>query len=137
MLHVLDLENAVGTSWDIKTVSKWTSRTQNFFLPNGRSFKWEYKKQKGFGDKECKGTALVMSLEGQRVAVLVRNKDMRTLGSKSSSAGNGGKLLLGNLVGAKEGVFEGIVVASCLLMLKKKVDRRRMVQAMMIIAVVT
>jgi hypothetical protein len=120
----------------IKTASKWTSRSQKFVLPDGRSFEWKYKRERGFGGEGKKGTALVMSMQGQRVAVLIRNDETRTLGSKSCSAGNGGELVLGALVGG-EGIAEEVVVATCLLMLKKEIDRRRTVQIMMISSAVS
>jgi len=46
-------------------------------------------------------------------------------------------LVLGALVGGKEGIAEEVVVATCLLMLKKEIDRRRTVQIMMISGVVS
>jgi hypothetical protein len=128
VLHFLGLADGKG---EIKVVSKWTSRTQKFVLPDGRSFEWEYKRERGFGGEGKKGTALVMSLQGQRVAALIRNDETRTLGSKSCSAGNGGELVLGEGVGGNNGVGEEVVVATCLLMLKKEIDRRRTVQMMM------
>jgi hypothetical protein len=121
----------------IKTASKWTSRSQKFVLPDGRSFEWKYKRERGFGSEGKKGTALVMSMQGQRVAALIRNDETRSLGSKSCSAGNGGELVLGALVGGKEGIAEEVVVATCLLMLKKEIDRRRTVQIMMISSAVS
>ncbi|PSN72460.1 hypothetical protein BS50DRAFT_569945 [Corynespora cassiicola Philippines] len=121
-----------GPDNEIKTLSKWTSRSQVFVLPDGRTFEWEYKKEKGFGNKGDKGTALIMSMQGRRIAVLVRNDDTRTSGSKSCSAGNGGELILGETVGGMDGLSEEIVVATCLLMLKKEVDRRRFVQILII-----
>lgn len=126
------LDAGEGDDNVIKTASKWTSRAQQFLLPDGRTFTWEYKKEKGFGEKGKKGTALVLSLDGRRIAALVRNEETRTPGSKGCSAGNGGELVLGREVGGKEGISEELVVATVLLMLKKEVDRRRTVQFMMI-----
>ncbi|KAF2462824.1 uncharacterized protein BDR25DRAFT_308107 [Lindgomyces ingoldianus] len=131
VLHLL------GEDAEIKTASKWTSRSQKFIMPDGRSFEWEYKRAKGFGDEGKKGTALVLSMGGKRLAALIRNSQTRTEGSKSCSAGNGGELVLGEDVGGKEGLSEDVVVATCLLMLKKEVDRRRTVQIMMITAAVS
>lgn len=111
---------------EMKTSSRWISRSHTFILPDGRTFTWEYKKGEGFGDDGKKGTALVMMLEGKRVAALIRNKNTRTPGSKKSSAANGGQLALGEDVGTS--VAEDLVVASCLLMLKKEVDRMRQAQ---------
>jgi hypothetical protein len=130
VLHVLD--TAGGKQVDVRTASKWTSRTQTFTLPDGRAFAWEYKKERGFGAQGKKGTALVMSMNGRRTAALIRNEETRTPGSKSCSAGNGGELVLGEDVGREDCVSEELVVASCLLMLKKEIDRRRMVQVLLI-----
>lgn len=144
VLHVLDTALPEGKQqMDIKTTSKWTSRSQTFALSDGRSFTWAYKKSHSvFGSSEKDGkdnsTALVMTLDdGKVIAALIRNKDTRTPGSKSCSAGNGGELVLMEGIGSSEGVSEELIVASCLLMLKKEMDRRRMVQAMMISAAVT
>ncbi|OAL43774.1 hypothetical protein IQ07DRAFT_592845 [Pyrenochaeta sp. DS3sAY3a] len=125
-----------GSSPDIKTVSKWTSRNHVFLLPDGRTCEWGYKKEKGFGASGAKGTALVLTLGEKRIAALVRNDETRTPGSKACSAGNGGELVLGEEVGGADGVGEDVVVATVLLMLKKEVDRRRTVQFMMIAAAV-
>ncbi|KAJ8117903.1 hypothetical protein OPT61_g1009 [Boeremia exigua] len=124
------LDVAEDAACEITTLSKWTSRNHKFLLPDGNMWEWQYRREKGFGAKGVKGTALVLSVEGTRVAVLVRNDETRTLGSKSCSAGNGGALLLGESVGEKNGIEEELVVATCLLMLKKEIDRRRCVQLM-------
>lgn len=121
----------------VKTVSKWTSRAQKFLLHDGRTFEWEYKKEKGFGGHGKKGTALVLTMNGRRIAALIRNEETRTPGSKNCSAGNGGELVLGQEVGGKEGISEELAIATVLLMLKKEVDRRRTVQFMMIAAAVS
>lgn len=94
------------------------------------------KKEKGFGTDGAKRTALVMEVESKRVAVLISNDDTRTLGSKTCSAGNGGELRLGADCGGKMGISEDLVVATCLHMLEKEIDRRRSVDFMMIAAVI-
>ena len=121
---------------EIKTVSKWTSRNHKFLLPDGRTLAWTYKKEPGFGSRGAKGTALVLTLGERRIAALVRNEDTRTPGSLATSAGNGGELVIGEDVGGKAGIGEDLVVATCLLMLKKEIDRRRTVQFMVIAGVV-
>jgi hypothetical protein len=122
-----------GPDATIKTLSRWTSRSHKFMLPDGRLLEWAYKKEVGFGDKGKKGTALVLSLDQRPIAALVRNAETRTMGSNSCSAGNGGELVLGEDVAGKGGVGEEVVVATCLLMLKKEIDRRRATQ----IAIIT
>ena len=129
---LMRLDTGVGEDNIVKTVSKWTSRSQKFLLRDGRTFEWEYKRERGFGGQDKKGTALVMTMNGKRIAVLLRNEETRTPGSKSCSAGNGGELLLDEGIGGKEGIGEELVIATVLLMLKKEVDRRRTVQFLMI-----
>jgi len=131
------LDTEAGKDNVIKTVSKWTSRSHKFLLSDGRVLEWEYKREKGFGVGDKKGAALVLTLNGKRLALLIRNDETRTLGSKSCSAGNGGQLVLDEEVGGKSGIGEELVIATCLLMLKKEIDRRRTVQFMMIAAAVS
>jgi hypothetical protein len=113
---------------EIKTVWKWTSHNHKFLLPDGHTLAWTYKKEPGFGTRGAKGTALVLTLGERRITALVRNDDTRTPGSLNTIAGNGGELALGEDVGGKAGLGEDLVVATCLLMLKKEIDRRRAVQ---------
>jgi hypothetical protein len=61
-----------------------------------------------------------------RVAQLVRNGELRTAGTGYMTAGNGGRLQM-DLRGEKgeEIVPEAVVVVTCLVMLKKEIDRLR------------
>ncbi|KFA50235.1 hypothetical protein S40293_03319 [Stachybotrys chartarum IBT 40293] len=73
----------------------------------------------------------------QRVAHLIRNDEYRSVGSARSTAGNGGRLAMdlrawADSKGEAE-QMEVLVVASCLVMLKKEMDRRRLMQAAMIV----
>jgi hypothetical protein len=74
----------------------------------------------------------------RRVAQLVRNSDYRSSGTGRSTAGNGGRLMMdlrewSSGDGKDEArQLEIIVVASCIAMLKKEIDRRRLHQAMVI-----
>jgi hypothetical protein len=100
------------------------------------TFEWRYA-----GKKERAGSVnnlLVLERIGDdgarvRVAQLVRSEDTRSPGSTSSSAGNGGRLEM-CLAGddGEEMVDEPTVASTCLVMLKKEVDRRRAMQAVMI-----
>ncbi|OCL03632.1 hypothetical protein AOQ84DRAFT_302429 [Glonium stellatum] len=118
----------------IKTISKWTSCSHKFVMPDGRVFEWAYKRERQAGGKKMKVLMLYRrddSIEGGKsVARLVRNEDTRTPGSSKSSAGNGGELVLSE--NAAEVMDEAIIVATCILMLKKEIDRMRTVQAMML-----
>jgi hypothetical protein len=107
---------------DIKTASTWRSRNHTFRFHDGRTFTWRYKKDIGLG---VKGTTLTL-------AALLRNEQTRTPGSKSCSAGNGGELVIGTHANGTGGLSEELIVATCLLMLKKEVHRMRTVQFMVI-----
>ncbi|KAF2453725.1 hypothetical protein BDY21DRAFT_354858 [Lineolata rhizophorae] len=67
---------------------------------------------------------------GVRVAMLVRTDETRTPGTGKTTAGNGGELVVDEYMGCL--VEEPLLVASCILMLKKEIDRRRLLQAMVI-----
>lgn len=121
-------------TYEINTLSKWTSRNHRFLPPDGHMFEWRYKKGKGFGTNGSKGTALLLRVGEKCIAMLVRNDETRTLGTKSYSAGNGGELLLGEDADGRAGITEDLIVATCLLMLKKETDRRRTVQCMVLAA---
>lgn len=78
------------------------------------------------------------------VARLVRGPGTRTPGTARSDAGNGGLLLLdlSDWIGEKRGKEEeeevrALIVASCIAMLKKEVDRRRGVQAAVMVSVLS
>ncbi|KAF9732599.1 hypothetical protein PMIN01_09457 [Paraphaeosphaeria minitans] len=131
------LDAGEGEDNIIKTVSKWTSRAQKFLLHDDRTFEWEYEKEKGSREQGKKDTSLVLTMNGRRIAALIRSEETRTLGSKSCSAGNGGELVLGHEAGGKEGISEELVITTVLLMLKKEIDRRRTVQFMMIAAAIS
>jgi len=134
ILHLLDDTHSDN---EVKSISRWTSHSQKFVLPDGRTFQWDYKREVGFGAKGKKKTALVLTVGEKRIAALIRNSETRSPGSKSCSAGHGGELVLSEEVDGKDGLSEEIVVATCLLMLKKEVDRRRVVQFMFIASVVS
>ncbi|KID91565.1 hypothetical protein MGU_01535 [Metarhizium guizhouense ARSEF 977] len=72
----------------------------------------------------------------RRVAQLVRSEALRTPGTTRATAGNGGRLLmdLGEWAGGKaeERAAEVLVLSSCLVMLKKEIDRRRAAQFMVL-----
>ncbi|KAH7156801.1 hypothetical protein EDB81DRAFT_400422 [Dactylonectria macrodidyma] len=70
----------------------------------------------------------------RKVGQLVRSGGLRTEGTRRSTAGNGGRLMLDLRDWAdrkaEAGQMELLAVASCVSMLKKEVDRRRLHQTM-------
>lgn len=130
-LHPSDLD--AGDSVEVN--GKWTSRTTTFTLSNGKTFEWSYVRSKQSDGK--KRTLLVLhqvdgssAHTGHRIAQLVRSGETRSPGSSKHSAGNGGELVLDT--DSVEWIDESMVVATCMLMLKKEIDRRRMIQAAVI-----
>ncbi|KAF2397263.1 hypothetical protein EJ06DRAFT_533448 [Trichodelitschia bisporula] len=119
--------------------SRWCSREQRFVLPNQGEVGWVYRRER---DEVAgkKVSRLVLEVgEGKevvRLAQLVRNEESRAPGSKRCDAGNGGALEMDARAMERWGVGEEVVVATCLLMLKKEIDRRRVVQMMVIAGVV-
>lgn len=117
------LGNLAHKDSTIKTKTRWTSRTQQFILPDGRTFEWQYKREKGFGVEDKKHYGMVLTMNGRRLAILIRNSETRTPGSKWCYAGNGGELRLSEEVGSKEAIDEELVVATVLMQLKREMDR--------------
>lgn len=76
------------------------------------------------GKSDGKGTVL---------AQLIRGDATRTPGSKSCSAGNGGQLVLDQ--DAAAALDEPLIVATCLMMLKKEIDRRRAIQMALMVSI--
>lgn len=70
----------------------------------------------------------------RRVAQLVRNEEFRSQGSRRTAAGNGGRLMmdLRQWIDSKNEIqqMEVLIITSCIVMLKKEIDRRRIRQAM-------
>jgi hypothetical protein len=67
--------------------------------------------------------------ESVRVAQLIRSEETRTPGTKASFAGNGGRLEM--CLRSEEGgelIDEDTIVVTCLVMLKKEIDRLRGIQ---------
>jgi len=134
------------------TSPKLLRRTQLLRSPYG-TFTWRYasrQERKPFGADSLLVMERVVrvALPGGRseerrtaVARLVRGEDTRSEGSGRSTAGNGGLLEvdLRDWADAKDEVEQVrlLVVASCVSMLKKEVDRRRMHQAIVIMAAVS
>ncbi|KAE9573814.1 hypothetical protein CGMCC3_g10090 [Colletotrichum fructicola] len=125
-----------------------TSRTQVLKTPCG-TFRWRYASRKERAAIDGADTLLICELVQQaipangmkteekasRVAQLVRGEKTRTPGTGRTTAGNGGRLMMDlfrwtDLKNGGKDTVECLIVASCICMLKKEVDRRRMHQLM-------
>jgi hypothetical protein len=130
---------------EVRVSGKWTSRSAHFIMPNGTKYEWAYVKQKGSDGQKLKSIVLyaispedkAKECEHRRVAQLVRSPDTRTPGTSKCTAGNGGQLQIDDGALHSLQLYESIVVATCLVMLKKEIDRRRMIQAAVIAGVVS
>ncbi|KAJ5522729.1 hypothetical protein N7513_013302 [Penicillium frequentans] len=125
---------------EVRVSGKWTSRSAFFTMPNGTEYEWAYAKQKGPEGQKLKLIVLeAISMDDnekitkhRRIAQLVRSSDTRTPGTSRCTAGNGGELQIDDEALHALQLDESIVVATCLVMLKKEIDRRRMIQAAVI-----
>ncbi|KAJ9656063.1 hypothetical protein H2198_005223 [Neophaeococcomyces mojaviensis] len=124
--------------------SRWTSRATTFVDENtGKSFTWSYAKRKDANGKKVNVLVLRQHNEqdqskdkgGKILALLFRGDETRTPGSTKCGAGNGGQLVLDE--DSTSVLDEALIVATCLVMLKKEIDRRRMVQIAMISGMVS
>jgi len=121
------------------------SRTKRMVTPYG-AFAWRYGNRR---EREAAGaphSLLILDKldqeagsEGVRVAQLVRNDEFRTPGTNKRTGGNGGRLQISwqawngeGKVKSKE--LEAFVVASCICMLKKEVDRMKDNQVVVVTA---
>jgi len=108
---------------------RWSSRTTSFTTPDGRAFKWSYAKRRDSNGRRVNLIILRRKQDhgnGKILAQLVRSDETRTPGSSRSTAGNGGVLLVDQE--AWKLLDEALIIATCLIMLKKEIDRRRTVQ---------
>ncbi|KAF5857137.1 hypothetical protein ETB97_006217 [Aspergillus alliaceus] len=121
----------------ISLQGKLTTRTMSFTPPEGGcQWEWKYETIDFPGGGKVKALCLekvdgVESGKATRVAHLLRSPDTRATGSSCCSAGNGGQLVLSPDVGLSM-VEEALVLATCLVMLRRERDRRRFIQAMVI-----
>lgn len=97
-------------------------------------FGWEYFRTNTLDGKRrvlalsVKSDSAPKSDPGKLLAVLVRTDATRTPGSSKCAAGNGGQLLLD--LEATKYMSEELIIATCLMMLKKEIDRQRTRQFM-------
>ena len=104
---------------------------------SGKTFNWQYVKT-----QLRVGKTRVLALEADNtessteksppktLAVLLRTDETRTEGTSKWDAGNGGQLVID--ANASEFMDESFIVATCLLMLKREIDRQRGRQAAVI-----
>lgn len=134
VLQLLQAESA-----DVTVSGKWTSRTMQFAMPGGRRFEWEYAKEKRADGQKVR-LIIFRAVEAEktprRIAQLVRGADTRTPGTSKCTAGNGGELQIDEAALQDHDLDEAVIVATCLVMLKREMDRRRMLQFAMIAGVV-
>lgn len=129
-----------GSAPDSETASTTRVESSGGFVGRNASFvyggqRWEwryesdYRRRAGSGCRRNRNhgmntNLLVLYRGAEKVAELVRNDETRTEGTGKSYAGNGGELMLGG------GVDEAVAVATVCVMLKREIDRRRVVQMM-------
>ncbi|RFU76875.1 hypothetical protein TARUN_5368 [Trichoderma arundinaceum] len=141
----MELMGTVAHDEEFEVVSKGLTTRAQVIRTHLGTFQWRYaergeKKEAGVGSLLVLDRIIMVAFEGGRqeekrtpVARLVRSADVRSQGSKATTAGNGGRLMMNlreweGTTGEAE-QLEVLVVASCLVMLKKEIDRRRMHQA--------
>ncbi|KIW99711.1 uncharacterized protein Z518_11124 [Rhinocladiella mackenziei CBS 650.93] len=118
----------------IKVCGRWTSRSISFMTADSHVFEWSYASTKDANGKKANILALRRKElptaepdgQGKIIAQLIRSDDTRTQGTSKCSAGNGGQLVLDQ--DATSHLDEALIVATCLMMLKKEIDRRRFIQ---------
>lgn len=122
----------------VKLTGRWASRTMSFTSPKGIEFEWKYAKT-----RHPDGTKVNLIIlqtaddrndekEARRIAQLARDRGTRTPGTSKCTAGNGGELQIDDGALNAFDLDEPIVVATCLVMLKREIDRRRMIQCAVI-----
>lgn len=109
-------------------------RTVGFKARRWGRFQWRYGSKSERAQYAADNLLILEKVGGDgvervKVAHLVRNHALRTPGTKHLAAGNGGRLQM-HLVGEKghEIIDEVTVVVTCLVMLKKEIDRLRTIQ---------
>ena len=112
----------------VEIKSKWYSKALTLTNANdGRAFEWAYTRTETHGNR--KKRVLALSLQDSHgkdemvIAVLLRSTGTRTPGTSRWEAGNGGQLILHPE--AARYLDEDVIVASCIMMLKREMDRAR------------
>ena len=107
--------------------SHWFSSSVTLITePDGRAFEWRYMRTE-VESKKKRVLALSSGDSGadeERVlAVFLRTNDTRTPGTSKWDAGNGGQLIVSSE--ALACMDEALIIATCIMMLKKEMDRSR------------
>ncbi|KAJ5463868.1 hypothetical protein N7475_007003 [Penicillium sp. IBT 31633x] len=135
VVHLLQISSEFPEKFTV--AGKWTSRSMHFGMPGGGMYEWKYAKEKRADAQTLnlvvfravdKEEARNTNHQGHRIAQLVRGEDTRTPDTSRCTAGNGGELQIDQAVAQSFVIDESVIVATCLMMLKKEIDRRRMVQ---------
>lgn len=137
---VLHLLQSSGIPEELKVTGKWTSRSTCFTTPSGSQLEWTYAKETRANGKKANLIVLKVSdgdstgkaPSGRMIAQLVRCEETRTPGTSRCTAGNGGELQIDKEALCALELDESIVVATCLVTLKREIDRRRVMQSAMI-----
>lgn len=127
---VVSLLQKDGRVDEIRIVSSGIFSRNAHFEFRGERWEWVHEKDIREGLKTvllALYRAPSAAVPRAKVAEFIRNDDTRTEGSNKYSAGNGGLLVFNT-----EGVDEVLLVATLCVMLKKEVDRRRCIQAMVL-----
>ncbi|KAF3483867.1 uncharacterized protein GIQ15_03191 [Arthroderma uncinatum] len=125
--------NGDNSNNDISVAGKFISRNAWFEMPDGAKFEWRYIRLGYDGGGRSK-LLILEKVEGEgegsrkRVAQLLRTKETIPEGSSKHRAGCGGELTLDQ--DAHLELDEAVIVGTCLLVLKREVDRRRAIQMM-------
>lgn len=144
VLHLLQTSREDPEVVQLK--GNWTSRSISFTTPSGSELRWSYAKEKRPDGRKVnllilsvvehsKGDHKAVQLSQRRLAQLSRCAETRTPQTSRCSAGNGGTLQMDEEALRVHEIDESVVIATCLAMLKKEIDRRRMVQMMVIAGV--
>ncbi|KAF3394528.1 hypothetical protein F1880_004638 [Penicillium rolfsii] len=143
VVHLLQPSTGNPEERQIHLRGEWTSRSVRFTTPAGSDLRWWYAKEKKWPggrkvslivlsavEDSAKGEKNASQIPERRLAQLLRCAATRTPQTSRTSAGNGGTLQMNEAALREFGVEEALVVATCLTMLKREVDRRRMIQMM-------
>lgn len=125
-----------GEDWEVSGTRNPLSRAKRMVTPYG-TFEWRYG-SRSEKKEQYKATSLLVldrvdgaSKHRTRVAQLVRNDEFRTPGTtRWNTNGNGGRLQMDACLWEHESKaaardMQAFVVAGCICMLKKEVDRQR------------